>query len=102
MNKFIATVTPASIDKRDTKDGVRYSYMGGATVQRRSTGGKMKTEIRTVMAFGRNNAAVANILRVGKPIQVQCVFDKRSIRIIGKAPKTAAKPAKSIRTAKAA
>lgn len=102
MKKFIATVTPASIDKRDTKNGVRYSYMGGATVERRSAGGKMKTETRTVMAFGRNNAAVANILRVGKPIQVECMYDKGSIRIIGKAPKAAAKPAKSTRKAKAA
>jgi len=99
MSKFIATVTPATIEKRDTKTGVRYSYMANASVERRSTGGKMKTETRTVMAFGRNNAAVANILRVGKPVQVQCMFDKGSIRILGKAPKTTAKPAK---TAKAA
>lgn len=93
MTKFIATVTPATIEKRDTKNGVRYSFMPGASVERRSTGGKMKTETRTVMAFGRNNAAVANILRAGKAVQVQCVFDKGTIRIVGKAPKATKKAA---------
>lgn len=90
MSKFIATITPASIEKRDTAQGVRYSVMQGATVSRKGKGGKTVESIRTVMAFGRNNAAVANILRVGKPVQVQCMYDGGTIRIVGKAPKAKA------------
>lgn len=90
MSKFIATITPATIEKRDTAKGVRYSVMQGATVARKGKGGKMVESIRTVMAFGRNNAAVANILRVGKPVQVQCMYDGGTIRIVGKAPKAKA------------
>jgi hypothetical protein len=91
MSKFIATVTPATIEKRDTKNGVRYSYMANAKIARRGKGGKMVEQTRTAMAFGRNNAAVANILRAGKPVEVQCMYDGGSVRILGKAPKTVAK-----------
>lgn len=87
MKKFLATITPATIEKRDTKAGVRYSVMPNATVVKPGKGGKPTTMTRTVMAFGRENAAVANILRPGKAVQVECTFDGGTIRIVGKAPK---------------
>jgi hypothetical protein len=83
---FLATVTPVEIVKGDTASGVRYSKMVGATVARK--GGATMT--RTVMAFGRNNAAVARSLKPGKPIDVLCSYDGGTIRIEGRPEKKAA------------
>lgn len=91
---FIATITPATIEKGDTTENVRYSKLPGATVQKRGRGGKMETITRTVMAFGRKNAAVANILRPGKPVVLECSFRGGMILIEGKG--------KATKTAKAA
>lgn len=87
---FIATVTPAEIVKGDTAQGVRYSKMPGATVESKGERGKMVTRTRTVMAFGRQNAAVARILRTGKPVSVECMWDGGTVRIVGKAVAKAA------------
>lgn len=87
---FIATVTPATIEKGDTKSNVRYSKMPGATIQKRGRGGKMETITRTVMAFGRNNAAVANILREGKPVTLECSFRGGMVLVEGKGKVTKA------------
>ena len=87
---FIATITPATIEKGDTAQNVRYSKMPGATVQKRGRGGKMETLTRTVMAFGRNNAAVANILRSGKPVVLECSFRGGMVLIEGKGKTKAA------------
>ena len=87
---FIATITPDTIEKGDTVNNVRFSKMVGATVQKRGPGGKMQTLTRTVMAFGRNNAAVANILRTGKPVQLECSFRGGMVLIQGKGKKAKA------------
>lgn len=89
---FVAKVTPVAdqkIGKGDTVKGVRYSKMPGATVVTRGRGGKPNTMVRTVMAFGPSNAAVANILRPGKTVEVLCQYDRGTIRIVGKAPSKA-------------
>src|SRR3546814_8486865 len=56
---FLATVTPVEISKGDTVSGVRFTKMAGATVARKG----VKAMTRTVMAFGRANAAVARSLK---------------------------------------
>jgi hypothetical protein len=87
---ILATITPATITKGDTVSGVRYSKLQGATVETRGKGGKPVSVVRTVMAFGPGNAAVANILRAGKPIKALVVRDGGTFRIVGRAPKKAA------------
>lgn len=86
---FTAKITPSTIEKNDTATGVRYSKMQGCTIETRGKRGKPTTMVRTVMAFGRANAAVANILRAGKTIEVQCQYDGGTIRVLGKAKKAA-------------
>lgn len=83
---FIANVTPGKILKGDTVRGVRYSKMPEATVESKGPRGKMVKRIRTAMAFGPQNAAVARILREGKTVQVECQWDGGTVRIVGKAP----------------
>ncbi len=83
---FIAKLTPATIEKADTAKGVRYSKMPNATIEKRGRRGATTTMTRTAMAFGRSNAAIANILRPGKTIEVECSFDGGTIRVLGKAP----------------
>lgn len=77
---FLATVTPAVIAKGDTAAGVRYTKMAGATVARKGR----PAMTRTVMAFGRDNAAVARSLKEGKPIDVLCNWDGGTVRIVGR------------------
>ena len=82
---FNATITPATIVKGNTARGVRYSKLEGATVAR-----KGKADLtRTVMAFGRANAAVARVLRAGKPVDVVCQWDGGTVRIVGRQAKAA-------------
>lgn len=90
---FIAKITPVTVVKKDTQTGVRYSLMQGATVETRGKGGKPTSKIRTVMAFGRKNAAVANILRAGRTVELLCSYDKGSVHIEGKSPKLVKKAA---------
>src|SRR3546814_48706 len=83
---FLATVTPVEISKGDTVSGVRFTKMAGATVARKG----VKAMTRTVMAFGRANAAVARSLKAGKPIDVLCRWDGGTVRIVGRPEKKAA------------
>jgi hypothetical protein len=83
---FLATVTPAEISKGDTTGGVRFTKMAGATVARKGR----EAVTRTVMAFGRANAAVARSLKAGKPIDVLCRWDGGTVRIVGRPEKKAA------------
>ncbi|WP_162815040.1 hypothetical protein [Erythrobacter aureus] len=78
---FVATVTPNEIVKGNTSQGVRYSKMPGALIERKGR----PSMTRTVMAFGRENRAVARSLREGKPVDVICQFDGGTVRIKGKA-----------------
>lgn len=78
---FNATVTPKSIEKGNTVNGVRYSKLVGAEISR---AGRPPFE-RTCMAFGRENAAVARSLKEGKPVDLSIRYDGGSIRILGKA-----------------
>lgn len=87
---ILATITPATIVKGDTVNGVRYSKLQGATVVTRGKGGKPVEVVRTVMAFGPANAQVANFLRAGKTVQVMVQRDGGTFRIVGRAPKKAA------------
>src|SRR3546814_13207429 len=80
---FLATVTPVEISKGDTVSGVRFTKMAGATVARKG----VKAMTRTVMAFGRANAAVARSLKAGKPIDVPCRRDGGTVRIVGRPEK---------------
>lgn len=83
---FLATVTPVEISKGDTKTGVRFTKMAGATVARKG----VAAMTRTVMAFGRANAAVARSLKAGKPVDVLCRWDGGTVRIVGRPEKKAA------------
>jgi hypothetical protein len=82
---FTATVTPTSIEKKNTKKGVRYSCLTGASIARKGR----ETIVRTAMAFGPENASIARSLRVGKPVDLICQFDGGTVRLLGKAPKAA-------------
>lgn len=86
---FIAKITPKEVLKGDTTKGVRYSKMPEASIEKTGPRGKPMTIVRTVMAFGRSNAAVANILRAGKTVELECMFDGGTVRIVGKSPKLA-------------
>lgn len=90
MKSILAKITPATITKGDTVRGARYSVMKGATVETRGARGKQTSVVRTVMAFGPANAAVANILRPGKTIEAMIVREGGTVRIVGRAPKKAA------------
>lgn len=81
---FIATVTPGEIEKRDTKQGVRYTFMPDAKIESKGPKGKMVVRNRTAMAFGRNNASVARVLRSGKPVQLVCSWDGGTLMIEGR------------------
>lgn len=81
---FKATITPATIEKGYTARGIRYTTMKGATVKQGH-----RTDTRTVMAFGRDNAAVARSLKAGKPIDVLCRWEGGCVRIVGRQEKVA-------------
>lgn len=83
---FTATITPSSIEKGNTARGVRYSKMLGATIARKGR----PDMTRTVMAFGRANAAIARVLRVNKPVDLICQWDGGTVRIVGRPEKKAA------------
>lgn len=82
---FLATITPSSIDKGTASNNTRYTVMKGANVQR---GRDSKT--RTVVAFGQANRAIARSIKVGKPIDLMCVWDGGSVRVVGRPEKKAA------------
>ncbi len=84
--KFVAKITPQTIEKGNTKGGVRYSAMKGATVEKIGRGGKPTTMVRTVMAFGPVNASIANFLRAGRTVELECSFDGGTIRVEGRSP----------------
>src|SRR3546814_16551922 len=86
---FLATVPPVEISKGDTVSGVRFTKMAGATVARKG----VKAMTRTVMAFGRANAAVARSLKAGKPIDVRCRWAGGTVRIVGRPAQKAAQTA---------
>jgi hypothetical protein len=87
---ILAKITPSTIVKGDTVRGARYSLMQNATVETRGPKGKPVSKLRTVMAFGSENAAVANILRPGKTVEVLVQYQGGSMKIVGRAPKKAA------------
>lgn len=80
-----AVITPKTIEKGNTVNGVRYTKMVGATVSRPG----MPDMTRTCMAFGRENNAVARMLKEGKAVEVQIQFDGATVRVLGKAIKKA-------------
>lgn len=75
---FVATVTPANIETREGKNGT-YAVMQGSTV----TQGDRESKTMTVMAFGKSHVDVADILEVGKPVEVAVQYDGGSLKIIG-------------------
>jgi hypothetical protein len=76
---FTATITPGEVVRATSSTGTKYSTMKGSLVERE---GK-EPQTRTVMAFGKSNAAVARRLRAGRPLTVACQFDGGVVRIVG-------------------
>lgn len=75
---FIATVTPATIETRNGKNGA-YTLMQGASVQRNG-----KADItKTVMAFGKSHEEVKSALIEGSPVDLAVQYDGGSLRAIG-------------------
>lgn len=75
-----ATITPASIEHLVASGPKQTPYikMSGATVTRGD-----KTNVRTVMAFGKSADAVRDMLVEGQPVELAVQYDGGTVKIIG-------------------
>ena len=76
---FPATITPASIERKQTAKGTDYLLMQNATVER---DGK-DAQTRTAMAFGKSVTDVESMLESGTPVELAVQFDGGTVRIVG-------------------
>src|SRR3546814_15582355 len=58
---FVATITPGSVATRTDKNGNKYSYLTGATIDQANKNSKQMT----AMAFGKSHTEIARQKRQG-------------------------------------
>jgi hypothetical protein len=75
---FNATITPASIETKQSAKGSDYILMQGATVETSKRSGQ-----RTVMAFGKSAEAVRDLLVSGQAITLAVQYEGGTVRVIG-------------------
>lgn len=76
---FVATITPTSIETKQSKDGAAYLLCSGARFERPG----QEPQTRTVMAFGQSAKDVRDMLAAGKPVELAVQFNGGTVKVIG-------------------
>ena len=76
---FVATITPTSIETKQSKDGAAYLLCSGARFERPG----QEPQTRTVMAFGQSANDVRDMLAAGKPVELAVQFNGGTVKVIG-------------------